>query len=179
MIGKIIIDRWYVKGWLYWLVFMLLYFVYKFIPVPPLKVICSICESNFQHYKASFFSWIILSLAEYLWMRRRIQDHQAFLYSRIATATILPWFVFILWYLGVAIFGRLPSIPLEILYANIITIIVGIFATIFERGVSHIPYPRELRIILIILFISSLVLYMVFTFGNLPWADVFIEPDWK
>jgi hypothetical protein len=36
-----------------------------------------------------------------------------------------------------------------------------------------------LKIILLILFLSSLVIYMVFTFGNLPWADVFIEPDWK
>jgi hypothetical protein len=97
----------------------------------------------------------------------------------MATATILPWFVFILWYLGVAIFGRLPTIPLEILYANIITLIVGIFAAIFERGISRIAYPKELRTILIILFISSLVIYIVFTFGELPWADVFVEPFWK
>lgn len=177
--GSIRIGRWYLKGWLYWIVFLLLYFAYKFIPSAPLKVICGICESNFQHYKASYFSWIIISLGEYLWMRRRIQDRRAFVYSRMATATILPWFVFILWYLGVAIFGRLPTIPLEILYANIITLIVGIFATIFERGISRIAYPMELRTILVILFISSLVLYLVFTFGQLPWADVFVEPVWK
>jgi hypothetical protein len=24
-----------------------------------------------------------------------------------------------------------------------------------------------------------LVLYIVFTFGKLPWADVFVEPVWK
>jgi hypothetical protein len=179
MMAKIRMNQWFVKGLLYWLIFILLYLVYKFIPLTPLKVICGICESNFQHYKASFFSWIILSLGEFLWTHRSIQDRQAFLYSRLATATILPWFVFILWYLGVAIIGRLPSIPLEILYANIITIVVGIFAAIFEQGISRIAYSRELKTILIILFLSSLVLYMVFTFGNLPWADVFIEPDWK
>lgn len=176
---KIKMEQWFLKGMLYWVVFMVLYFLYKFIPLTPLKVICGICESNFQHYKASFFSWIIVSLVEFLWMRRKIQDRQVFLYSRMATATILPWFVFILWYLGVAIFGRLPSIPLEILYANIITIIVGIFAAIFEQGVSRTTFPRELKTILLILFFSSLVLYMVFTFGELPWADVFIEPAWK
>ena len=172
-------DRWYIKGWIYWITFLLLYFAYKFIPSAPLKLICAINESNFQHYKASFFSWIIVSLGEFLWIRRKIQDRQVFLYSRMATATILPWFVFILWYMGVAIFGRLPSIPLEIVYANIITIAVGMFAAIFEQGVSLITYPREFKIILLILFLSSLVIYMVFTFGNLPWADVFIEPVWK
>ena len=179
MIAKTRMGQWFIKGWLYWLIFLILYFLYKFIPLTPLKVICGIYESNFQHYKASFFSWIIVSLGEFIWMNRKIRDRQVFLYSRIATATILPWFVFILWYLGVAIFGRLPSIPLEIVYANIITIIVGIFATIFEQGVSQITYSRELKIIILILFFASLVIYMIFTFGNLPWADVFIEPEWK
>jgi hypothetical protein len=179
MIDKIRMDRWHIKGWLYWLIFLLLYLVYKFLPATPLKVICGICESNFQHYKVSFFSWIFVSIGEYVWMRRRIPDHQVFLFSRIATATILPWFVFILWYLGVALFGRLPSIPLEIAYANVITIIVGIFASIFEQGISRMAYPRELKLIILILFLSSLVLYMAFTFGELPWADVFVEPDWK
>jgi hypothetical protein len=171
--------QWHVKAWLYWLTFLLLYLVYKFIPLAPFQVICGICESNFQHYKASFFTWIIVSTGEYLWMSRRIEDRQAFLYSRLGTATILPWFVFILWYLGVALFGRLPSIPLEIAYANIVTIMVGFFASIFERGISRISYSRELKAIILILFFSSLVLYLAFTFGELPWADVFMEPDWK
>jgi len=172
-------GKWYIKGWLFWVVFMLLYFVYKFFPCTPLMAICGICESCFQHFKAAYFSWIIISLLEFLYMRRSVQDRQVFLYSRMATATILPWFIFILWYLGVAIFGRLPSIALEILYANIITIIVGIFADIFEQGVSRITYPRELKTIILVLFFASLVLYLVFTFGNLPWADVFIEPAWR
>lgn len=179
MLGRIRSDRWYIKAWFYWAIFLLLYFLYKFFPSAPLKIICGICESNFQHYKASFFAWIILSLGEFLWVHRRIQDRRVFLYSRLATATMLPWFVFILWYLGVAIFGRLPSIPLEIAYANMITIIAGVFATIFEKGISRISYNWELKTIILVLFFSSLVLYMVFTFGELPWADVFVEPAWK
>jgi len=179
MIAKTGMSQWYIKGWIYWIIFLILYFSYKLFPSAPLKIICSITESNFQHYKASFFSWILISLGEYILFRRKIQDQQSFIFSRMATATILPWFVFILWYLGVAIFGRLPTIPLEIVYANIITILVGIFAAIFERGVSHIGFNRELRTIILILFLASLVLYAVFTFGKLPWADVFITPDWK
>jgi hypothetical protein len=112
-------------------------------------------------------------------MKREIQDRQAFIYSRMATATILPWFVFILWYLGIAVFGRMPTIPVEILYANIITIGVGIVATIFEKGLYRLTYPGELKTILLLLFFASLLLFIVFTFGELPWADVFIEPDWK
>lgn len=169
----------YIKSLSFWAVFLILYFAYKFFPCEPLKLICGICESNFQHYKAAYFSWIIVSIFEYALVRKRIDDSMTFFYSRIGTATILPWFVFILWYLAPAIYGRMPSIPLEIVYANIITIAAGIFGSIFEQGLSRINYFRELRIILIILFLSSLILYIVFTYIKLPWADVFIEPDWR
>lgn len=169
----------YLKGFGFYAIFMALYFAYKYIAWGPLKLICGITESNFQHYKAAFFSWILASLFEYVLIRRRVNDFETFFYSRTGTATILPWFVFILWYLGPAIYGKMPNIPLEILYANIITVIVGIFGTIFEQGLSKIKYFRELKIVILTLFAASLILYIVFTFIRLPWADVFIEPDWR
>lgn len=169
----------YIKGLLFWIIFMIFYFAYKYVPFAPLKVICATCESNFQHYKASFFSWITLSFLEYIVLRSKIQARQSFIYSRLATAIIIPWFVFTLWYIGPAIYGKMPTIPLEILYANIVTIIVGIFASIFEHGLLGLTYSRELRTIIIILAIASLLHYIVFTFIKLPWADVFVEPDWR
>jgi hypothetical protein len=73
----------------------------------------------------------------------------------------------------------MPSIPLEILYANIMTVIVGAFGVIFERGLAQIKYPSDLKLVLWTLFLASLALYLIFTFVKLPWADVFIEPDWR
>jgi hypothetical protein len=84
-----------------------------------------------------------------------------------------------MWYLGPAIYGKMPNIPLEIVYANIITLIAGIFGAIFEQGLSRISYFRELKMTITILFVVSLILYIVFTYIKLPWADVFIEPDWR
>ncbi len=172
-------SRGYLKGWIFWGVFLAMYFAYKFFPVTALGIFCGVSESNFQHYKASFFAWIITSLLEYIYLRRRIGDLQAFFFSRITTATILPWFVFLLWYIGPALYGQMPSIPLEILYANLITILVGMFGTIFEKGISRISWPRDLKIISLILAFVSLMHYIVFTFVKLPWADVFIEPNWR
>lgn len=169
----------YIKGVAFWGVFLVLYFVYKYFPCNGLKLICGITESNFQHYKAAFFSWIILSILEYVFYRKRITEKGTFFWSRAGTATILPWFVFIMWYLGPAIYGKMPNIPLEILYANIITIIVGIFAAIFEHGLSRITYFTELKTVITILFVVSVILYVVFTFIKLPWADVFVEPCWR
>jgi hypothetical protein len=73
----------------------------------------------------------------------------------------------------------MPSIPLEILYANIITLTVGCCGAIFEQGISRITFSRELKTVILLLTIASLLLYMIFTFVKLPWADVFIEPDWR
>ena len=169
----------YLKGVAFWLVFLVLYFVYKYFPCDGLKLICGITESNFQHYKAAFFSWIIISILEYALLRRSISDFGTFFWSRTGTATFLPWIVFTLWYLGPAIYGKMPTITLEIVYANIITLIVGIFSAIFEHGLSRIRYFRELKAVIMILFIVSLILYLVFTYIKLPWADVFNEPDWR
>ncbi len=178
-VGQVGITRWVVKGTLFWIVFMILYFAYKLIPCAPLGIICATTESNFQHYKAAYFSWIILSAIEYGVYRRMILARSSFIYSRIATASLLPWFIFLFWYLGPAVYGRMPSIPLEILYANIITVAVGFCGAIFEQGMLRISYPRELKTVILLLAVSSLLLYMVFTFDRLPWADVFIEPDWR
>lgn len=163
----------------FWAIFMALYFAYKYFPNPFLAIFCGITESNFQHFKAAFFSWIFLNIIEYAIQRRKIDDRETYFYSRMGTATLLPWFVFILWYLAPAFYGKMPNISLEIVYANIITVIVGIFGVIFERGLAQVRYFGELKVVFWTLFLASLSLYLIFTFVKLPWADVFVEPDWR
>lgn len=169
----------YRKGILFWLLFVALYLLYKFTGWAPLRLVCGVDESNFQHYKAAFFSWIIVSLAEYCISGKKQENRIGFVFSRMATAAILPWFIFLLWYIAPALYGRLPSIPLEIIYANIITIAAGFAAGIFERELSGIRFLIEMRVLVLILFFISLLHFIVFTFAGIPWADVFAEPDWR
>ena len=166
------------KSFAFWLVFMILYGAYKFFPVFPLSLICSVIESNFQHFKAGFFSYLIVSLIEYGWCRRKISNRDGFLYSRITATVFLPWIIFLLWYIAPALIGRWPNNVYEIVYANIIVLITGVFAVILEGGLEKIPYERSIKTVLIVLFLVSILLYTVFTF-RLPWADVFVEPDWR
>jgi hypothetical protein len=166
------------KAVLFWAVFMLLYFAYKYFPVFPLSLICSINESNFQHYKAAFFAFLILNLIEFAIYHRQIQDKKRHILSRLTATTFAPWVVFLLWYIAPAMYGKMPTIPLEIIYANIITLLVGYFVTSLEQGFVQIRYSSNLCILILILFTVSIILYVSFTF-KLPWADVFIEPDWR
>jgi hypothetical protein len=166
------------KALAFWGVFMTLYALYKFFPVFPLSLICGVTESNFQHYKAGFFSYLIVNLVEYAWNRQRIADRVRFLYSRLTATIFLPWIIFLLWYVAPAVIGRWPNNTHEILYANVITFLVGVCTVILERGLQSAAYPRSLKVMLFILFGVSILLYIVFTF-RLPWADVFVEPDWR
>lgn len=167
-----------VKMALFWIVFMCLYFAYKLFPFFPLSLISSVNESNFQHYKSTFFAFLILNLIEYLLFRRQIKNLSSFLGSRGLATILAPWVVFLLWYVGPAVYGQMPSIPLEILYANGITLLVGFCVAILETGFAHIPFTRPMLAVMVALFLISLLLYFRFTF-ELPWADVFVEPHWR
>lgn len=166
------------KALAFWGVFMLLYFLYKYFPTPVLSLICGITESNFQHYKAGFFSYLIVNLVEYGWKKWKISDREAFVFSRMMVTIFLPWIIFLLWYLAPALIVRWPNNLYEIIYSNIIVLVVGVCAVILEGGLENVRYNKSIKSVLIILFLISVLLYVVFTF-RLPWADVFIEPDWR
>jgi hypothetical protein len=166
------------KALAFWGVFLTLYAVYKFFPIFPLSLICGVTESNFQHYKAGFFSYLIVNLVEYAWNHRKITDRESFIFSRLSATIFLPWIIFLLWYIAPALIGRWPNNVLEIVYANVITFVVGLFTVILESGLESVPYNRSLKVVLVTLFLASIMIYIVFTF-RLPWADVFVEPDWR
>jgi hypothetical protein len=166
------------KALAFWGVFLTLYVAYKLFPVFPLSLICGVNESNFQHYKAGFFSYLIVNVVEYAWNYRKIADRESFVYSRMAATIFLPWIIFLFWYAAPALIGRWPNNVYEIVYANLITFLVGVFTIILETGFESIPYQRSIKLVLSTLFLISALLYIVFTF-QLPWADVFVEPDWR
>lgn len=168
----------WVKVLIFWVIFMLLYVLNKLAPFFPFTLISGINESNFQHYKATFFSYLILSLVEFLVFQKKIKDRSAFWFSRLLTSVFAPWITFLIWYLGPAIFGRLPNAVLEIVYGNVMTIITGIFAIQLEYGFSQIKFEKPIRMVILTLVVVSVLIYTVFTF-KLPWADVFTEPNWK
>lgn len=169
-----------VKVFLFWLIFLVFYGLYKAWPVFPISIVSGITESNFQHYKTTFFTFLILDGIEYLVYRRQITSRSDFWYLRLLVAVFAPWMVFLLWYLSPAVYGdKMPSIPLEIVYSNLMTILAGYFAITFERGFAALKFSLSLKAITITLTIVSVILYMVFTFSHLPWADVFVEPNWR
>jgi hypothetical protein len=188
---------------LFWVIFMPLYFTYRTFPIFPLSLICLANESNFQHYKSTFFTCLTLSIIEYFVYPRQIQGRKSYLFiysnaslrafcakqspvsslpavcfvaaarllamtdlfawptkcerlSRLTATIFAPWVVFLLWYTAPAVYGKMPTIPLEIMYANIITLLVGYFATSLEQGLVQIRYTSKLSILILVLFTVSI-----------------------
>jgi len=168
----------WLKGLLFWVVFMALYLLHKVAPVFPITLISGVNESNFQHYKATFFAYLIISLIEFSIFRKRVEALTSYVYARLMGAIFAPWLVFLLWYIMAAIYGKLPNIGLEILYGNVVTIVVGMMTATFERGFEQIAFGKSLRASILTLFVISILVYIILTF-RLPWADVFTEPDWR
>lgn len=71
--------------------------------------------------------------------------------------------------------SKLPTVFLEILYANLALLAAGICTLIVEKSLEEISYARGLKIVILALFLLSAFYYVIFTF-RLPWTDFFADP---
>ena len=172
---KLIPKRYYLKLLAFWAGFLILHYAYDFLPIFPIKIISGINESFFQHVKVVFFAYLIVNLVEYLIRDNEIKNKESFVLTRLFSTTILPWFVFIIWFIAPAYYGRIGNVAIEILYANIALLLSGFCALAVEQTMDGISYQTTAKVVIIALFVISLSLYIIFTF-RLPWADVFADP---
>jgi hypothetical protein len=164
-----------VKVLIFWGLFLILHFAYDWMQNPIIAVFSGINESFLQHAKIGFISYSIASLIEFFVYGKKTEQPRAFFYSRVFTSMILPWVMFAVYYIAPAFYGRpMPTIPLEIIYANIVLLIIGVILALFELDLEKISFSRFNRIILLILWALCLVEMVLFTF-QLPWVDFFRE----
>lgn len=156
----------------FWITFLLLHFAYDWWPAFPLNLFSAVDESLFQHLKIGFFTYLLVNTLEYGWRRPR---RDAWLYSRLWGAILTPWLMFILWYIGPAYYGPFPAIWQDILYANLVLLLLAACLIMIERQLETLLYPRPFKILTVGLFLILLSLFWIFTF-RLPWTDLFVEP---
>jgi len=168
-------KRHYLKLLGFWAGFLILHYSYDFLPILPIKLISGINESFFQHIKIVFFAYLIVNLVEFFARRKDLENRENFILTRLFSTTILPWIVFIIWFIAPAYYGPIGNVAVEILYANIALLLSGFCALVIEQTMDGIPYRNLSKVVIIVLFVISMSLYIIFTF-KLPWADVFADP---
>lgn len=161
----------------YQFIFLLLHYAYDWYPNNLTRIFSGINESIFQHMKVAFFSYILLILLEYLWIRKKIQPHTYF-FSRVFAITFIPWAVFVFFFMAAAYHGEIKNIPIEILYANLVLLLASYSTIIVERHIEKAKPGKAFKIVTSAMFLVSLSYYIIFT-HRLPWFDVFaVPPGW-
>lgn len=159
----------------FWVCFLILHCSYGFLPILPIKIISGINESFFQHSKVGFFAYLIMNIVEYFINKKEIDNKESFIFTRLFTTTILPWIIFIIWFIAPAYYGPINNVTLEIIYANIALILTGICVLAIEQAMEGIAFQALSKVVIIALFFILLSQYIIFTF-KLPWVDVFALP---
>ncbi|RKY16220.1 MAG: hypothetical protein DRP63_05750 [Planctomycetota bacterium] len=167
----------YLKAFLFLLTFCLFHYGYEITGMAFLKPFCGTNESVFQHLKMAFWGYALLSLIEFLLLKRRIKGSiNNFVYSRMLSAVLVPWVILLTWYLLPAVLGKVESLFFEVLWSVLVTYLSGLFVIRIERETEKIQFQVGTRVILCVLVAISIVLFVVFTYRQ-PWIDLFVNPE--
>jgi len=167
-----------IKIVIFWVIFLILHFSYDWVKNPVVAVFSGTNESFMQHAKIGFLAYSLACVAEYFLWGIQSAAPGSFLYARVVTSMALPWVMFIVYYTAPAFYGKpMPTIPLEIVYANIILLVIGVILALFEPDLETITYSLRSGIILWTLWVLGFVEMVIFTFRP-PWAD-FFRSDFK
>lgn len=169
-------NRW-VKLVAFWVAFLLLNFGYRFLPFFPFNLFMGVSEAIFEHAKIAFYSYLLVSGIEYAIYRKKITNKSNFVFSRLLVNIITPWLMMAIWYIAPAVYGKpMPSVPLEIIYANVSVFLLALCLVILERGVEEAHFAKEQKVVILALVAVLVLEFAIFTY-QMPWTDVFEIPN--
>jgi hypothetical protein len=131
-------------------------------------------ESIFAHMKMLFYPYLILSIVDYLRLRRSAGREAprkdpvsaSFLYARLLILVTAPWLNMSIWYVPEALGIHMPG-TVELIYSILISW-VGVYIAIrMEEPLEATQYRPALRVLLWIAFLAALITYTGFAF-HLP-----------
>jgi hypothetical protein len=158
----------------YWGVFIFFHFAYSWFPAPFVAAFSGTSEGVYQHMKIGFFAYMLVSLVEFFILRAHEEVKGPFWESRCLSTLLIPAVIFF-WYLAPAIRGGpMPSDLLEVLYAQIVTLLTGFAVVWLEGDLSTTYYSRVSRWLLGLAFALSAFLFVIITF-HIPWGGFFFQ----
>lgn len=157
--------------------YAILHFLYTDLSANPFfRAIAGTDESVFQHMKIGFFAYLITIGFDFLIIRKKIESKESFLFSRLLSNLLVPWLIFIIWYIVPAIVGKELTLAAELTWAMVVVIFIGIIVSFLDENTEKIAYNLPIKIIIGVLIAVSILIFVWFSF-ELPWIDVFVLPE--
>jgi hypothetical protein len=158
-----------------WLVFAMLHYANNILPNPVLAFLGEKpgFESVFGHSKMNFWSYLIVTLGEFVFFRKKITDLIQYGYTRMLSAVVFPWFALTFWMTGSALNGGLePARPIELSF-SLLSIVFAAYLTVrLEQAMEEIRFRTSTRLTILFFFLITLVQYVSFEM-NAPWWNYF------
>lgn len=155
--------------------FLILHYLYEWFPGGVTAVISATDESIYQHMKVAFFAYILLSLGEFAIFHKQIESWGKFFHTRALTAVLFSLLVIVWYYTSCAYFIKFNNLFLEVLFANIATILTSITGLHIEQHLEKVDFSLGMKSLSIAVFVVKLSEFIIFTY-RLPWLDVFANP---
>lgn len=138
-------------------------------------LVSAVHEAVFQHMKGALYAYLFVSAIEVAVVRPR---SQGLIMSRLLAAVLFPWLIFLAWYIAPAVYGPMPTILLEIIYANVVLILAIVAFFVMERDLARVSYSRGFGDVVVAPFLVLILLFTTFSFRT-PWAELFaVPPGW-
>lgn len=164
------------KSLLYLAFFSVLHFGYELTYLSFLKPFCGTDESIFQHLKMAFWAYLLASLVEYPVFKRKKKNYESFWIPRFFSATVVPWTIFLVWYLVPATVGKFRLSYMELIWALVVSYFSGLAGGVVERNLEEHRLSFCFKVLVVFLAAVSAFLYITFTY-SLPWVDMFRAPE--
>jgi hypothetical protein len=146
-----------------WAGFLLLHFSYGTFPGAFFQVLAEKNETTFLHMKMLFLSYVIVSVVELLVRRRRLASVEGFAWSRALLAVLYPWATITIWFTAEALGIKVPVVPWEIVYANVMTV-AGIYLALrLEEALDGAAFRPALKAMIALLFAAAVLSYVAFS----------------
>ena len=146
-----------------WGTFLLLHFSYETFPSLLFRLIGEDGETTFFHMKMLFVAYVLVTLVELVIRRKSLPSVQTFVYSRALIAVAYPWLTITLWFTAEAVGIKVPVIPWEIIYANVLTVLGIYLALRMEELFVDTEFRPALKAMILLLFAAAVLSYAAFS----------------
>jgi hypothetical protein len=120
-------------------------------------------ESIFAHMKMLFYPYMILSIVDYVLLRRKGAVPASFLYARLLILVSAPWLTMSIWYVPEALGIHMEG-PVELIYSILISWLGVYIAVRMEEPLEAPQYRLALKVLIWIMFLAALITYTGFAF---------------
>jgi hypothetical protein len=149
-----------------WFGFLLLHFSYETFPNVVFKVLGEEFETTFSHMRMLFNSYMIVTLVEYFVQRSKISSPAQFWYPRLLIAVAYPWLAITTWFTAEALGFHITSLVIDLIYANITTVVGIYLALCLEEAFANMPLRPALKGLIVLLFAAAVLSYVLFAFNT-------------